>query len=73
MAESSYDLSLFENDPLFYEYIPGYWVSGLLFPQGAIDAAKVAEFKESDIFTATFAKTGKNNIQISLKGTFNIT
>ena len=60
MAETHYDLSLFENDPLFYEYISGYWVSGLSFPRGAIDAARVAEFRESDILAATFPKTGKS-------------
>ena len=58
MAE--YDKSLFEEDPKIYEYRPGFWGFEDAFPRAAIDAARVAEFRDSDILTATFPKTGKN-------------
>ncbi len=61
MADTPFDLSLFDTDPEMYEYSPGYWLMGATFPRDAVDAARAARFKESDILTATFPKTGEEN------------
>ena len=61
MASSDYDLlkSMFEDDPKLYEYTDGFWMFSGTFPREVIDAARVVQFKDSDILTATFPKTGK--------------
>ncbi len=61
MASSDYEFkSMFEDDPKLYEYKKGFWMFSGYKPRQVIDAARAAKFKDSDILTATFPKTGKN-------------
>ena len=50
-------MSKFDTDPKFYEYSEGIWHCGGI-PRKAVDAAKTFEFRDTDILTATFPKTG---------------
>ncbi len=57
MSVSKFDMSKFDTDPKFYEYSEGIWHCGGI-PRKAVDAAKTFEFRDTDILTATFPKTG---------------
>ena len=68
---SSYDTSLFDYDPGFYEVVPHKWMAGKFVPGGgftwsrkAVDAALKLDLKDSDVIIATYPKTGKKDIII---------
>ncbi len=59
------DLSLFEYDAGYYEFVPGKWLPGKPPPGGArhwgpdiVARAVSVDFDDSDILVATFPKTG---------------
>ena len=63
---SSYDTSLFDYDPGFYEVLPNKWMAGKFVPgaaftwsRKAVDAAVNLDLKDSDVIIATVPKTGK--------------
>ena len=62
----SYDTSLFDHDPEYYEFLPNNWLPGKIipgsssaWPQKAIDAAVTMDLKDTDVIIATYPKTGK--------------
>ena len=64
---SSYDTSLFDYDPGFYEVLPNKWMAGKFVPgaaftwsRKAVDAAVNLDLKDSDVIIAKVPKTGKH-------------
>ena len=62
----SYDTSLFDYDPGYYEFLPNNWLPGKIvsgstsaWTQKAIDAAVNLDLKDTDVIIATYPKTGK--------------
>ena len=60
------DLSLFEHDAGYYEFVPGKWLPGKPPPGGfrnwgpdVVAKAVAVEFEDSDVLIATYPKTGQ--------------
>ena len=64
--------SLFDTEPEYYEYSPGYWMQGKYtadtsfgrFNRETVDQARNAELKDTDVICVSYPKAGKYGIPV---------